>query len=175
MVVRLACVGALLAAAVGKALNFESFIGTLSLLGVGRRLAPVAAAGLVAVEAGTALVLLAGSHPLAGAAALVCLALGFAFASARAMVRRVRVPCSCFGRGGHPLGPRNLVAAALLGGAALLVLAGGVRPLAPSWPLAGQVALAAALLTVLRWLFAAPELAALVRQRHASELEVEPL
>ncbi|HEX7572336.1 MAG TPA: MauE/DoxX family redox-associated membrane protein [Bacteroidota bacterium] len=93
----------LTAASVSKIFAFHPFAMSLSSLAhVPEYLANPAAAGLIALECGTGLLLLSGKSIRIAASAALFLFVAFTVLLSGAIVRGVDVPCNCFGS----LGPR---------------------------------------------------------------------
>ena len=164
---RFAVATALAVAAIAKARSFGAFRLTVAALMPWDRAVTPAAVAVVATEATLAGLLAAGVLATAVAAATLALFLGFTALSLWAARSGLRLRCNCFGRSDRELGKDSLAASLLLAGATLAYLA-LLRRSEPSLTL-GEVPLAAALgvAAVLggRWLLAAGELTAIVRQR----------
>lgn len=136
----------LVAASAGKAVRRESFEGSVAaLVRLDPRAARAAAAGVIASEAGIALLLLAGGRPAAaGMAAALLLFTLFSIAIAVALAKGRRISCNCFGGGGGPITGHDLVRNGMLIAAALfyLVQAPKVQGLdIIAWALLGGTAL----------------------------------
>ena len=167
LTLRFAVATALAVAAIAKARSFVAFRQTVQALTPWDRAVTPATVAVVATEATLAALLAAGVLPSAVAAAALALFLGFTALSLWAARRGLRLRCNCFGRSERELGKDSLAAALLLAGATFAYL-GLLRSTEPSLTL-GELPLAAALgvAAVLggRWLLAAGELTAIVRQR----------
>ncbi len=103
-VARLALGLVLAAASVSKVFTFHPFAMSLSSLAhVPDELANPAAAGLIALECGTGLLLLSGKSLRSAASAALFLFGAFAVVLSTAIVRGVDLPCNCFGSFGPSL------------------------------------------------------------------------
>ena len=164
------------AAAIGKSIKLRRFTATLMMLGIPRRGSRIASAGVILLESATALALLSGHLPLAGFTMMLCAA-AFATSAIIAVKRGLHVPCACFGIASHPLGLRNVGAAAMLFVASLLLLASHRSPplheLVQGAALGGYAALAAVTLLAARWALAAGAVTQLVHDRRAAAFRVD--
>jgi hypothetical protein len=139
-------VGVFAAAAAAKTAGFRAFAGSIRELRIERLLkswlapswllparfvpgdataARVIGGLTIAAELGCAAELLWPSTVRAGAVVEFALLTAFVLVIVRSMRRRSVTACACFGSGGAPLGPAHLVRNAVLGAAAVLVLAHG--------------------------------------------------
>ncbi|MFG2000567.1 MauE/DoxX family redox-associated membrane protein [Spirillospora sp. NPDC048911] len=120
------------AAKAGGRAAFTDFRGWLSsAAAVPAHAAAPVAAGLVALEAATAVAVLVPALALAGFVSAVLLLVAFSAGVRSMMRRRVGVPCRCFGKGRRPPGVLHL----LRNGALLAVAAaGGVLTAADATP-----------------------------------------
>jgi uncharacterized membrane protein YphA (DoxX/SURF4 family) len=164
---RFAVATALAVAAIAKARSFGAFRQTVEALLPWHRVVTPAAVAVVATEATLAALLAAGVLASAVAAATLALFLGFTAVSLWAARRGLRIRCNCFGRSERELGKDSLAASLLLAGATLaylVLLRSTDKSLAHGeLPLAAALGVAAVLGG--RWLLAAGELTAIVRQR----------
>lgn len=177
ILIRICGAAVLGSAALGKSAKFSRFTSTLMALGIPRVPSGIAGVGVILLESATALSLLAGYLPLAGLAMMLC-AGAFAAGAIVAVKRGLYVPCACFGVASHPLGLRNVGAAALLLLASLPLLASHrsapLHHLVYGASLAGYVALAATTLLAVRWVLTAGAVTHLVRDRRAAAFRVDP-
>ncbi|MCW6005689.1 redoxin family protein [Micromonospora sp. CPCC 205371] len=127
LVCRILLGAVLICAAAGKLRHRAAFaafaVSVRRHVGVPRRLAGPAAAGVVAAELGVGGALLSGLAPAMAFLAAAVLLLPFTAVLVRSVRRRLAVPCNCFGRTGDPVAGRHvarngvLLAAAAIGGA----------------------------------------------------------
>ncbi len=169
LALRFAVAAVLGLAALAKARSFGDFRRTVDALT--RRGATPIAAAVVATEATFAVLLAAGVVATAVAAATLALFLGFSALSLWAARSGRHLQCNCFGSGDRELGKESLATSVLLAAATLGYLALLLNN-APSLglgdaPLAALVGITAALAG--RWLLAAGDLTAIVRQRRLLE------
>jgi uncharacterized membrane protein YphA (DoxX/SURF4 family) len=174
LTLRFAVAAVLAMAAVAKVRSFGDFRRTVDVLTRWPRGATAIAAVVVATEGTLAVLLAAGVLATAIAAATLALFLGFAALSVWAVRRGLQVQCNCFGSGDRELGNDSLatsalLAAATLGYVALLwhdepSLALGDVPLVVLLGITGALAG--------RWLLAAEDLTAIVRQRRLLEKDL---
>jgi hypothetical protein len=169
LTLRFAVATVLAVAGLAKARSFGSFRRTIDALVPWRRGVTATAAAVVAGEAILAVLLGAGVT-----ASAVAVFLGFAALSLWAGRRGLHVHCNCFGAGDRELGNDSLATSLLLATATLGYWALLQRK-EPSLAL-GDVPLTALLgiAAVLggRWLLAASDLAAIVRQRRLLERDL---
>ena len=173
LALRFAVAAVLAVAALAKARSFGDFRRTVEALVPQGGATPIAAA-VVVTEATLAVLLAAGVLPTAVAAATLALFLGFSALSLWADHRGLQVSCNCFGSGDRALGKESLATSALLGAATLGYLALLLND-EPSLglgdvPLAVLLGITAALAG--RWLLAAGDLTAIVRQRRLLEKDL---
>jgi hypothetical protein len=137
------CAAVLVHGAAGKLPRPSEFAHTLEGLGAGVVLARVGALAVLVSEATVATGLLVMPSMSLWRAATVALATGFAAAGAWAAARGLEVSCHCFGRTGHRLGRRQIVALPCWSAAVALA---DLAP--PAWPPATGVLLLTALVVV---------------------------
>jgi uncharacterized membrane protein YphA (DoxX/SURF4 family) len=172
LALRFAVAAVLAVAALAKARSFGDFRRTVDAL-VPRGAKPLAV-GVVVTEAALAALLASGVVPTAVAAAALVLFLGFSALSFWAVRSGVQLRCNCFGSGDRELGKDSLETSALLAAATLgylALLVNGEPSLGPGdVPLAVLLGIAVALAG--RWLLAAGDLTAIVRQRRLLEKDL---
>lgn len=161
-------------AAIAKARGFGSFRTTVeAVVPWHRGVVPVAVA-VIATEGTLAVLLAVGVAPSAVAATTVALFLCFAAISFWAVRRELRVQCNCFGAGDRELGKDSLETSLLLAAAALAywALLQRVEPSLTLGELPLAVFLGVAAVLGARWLLAAGEVFAIVRQRRRLESDL---
>jgi len=174
LTLRFAVATVLAVAATVKARDFETFQRTVRALVT--RGAGLVSAGVIAIEATLAALLVSGLVPSAVAGATVVLFLGFSALSVWAMRSGVHLSCNCFGSSDRELGRDSLETSLLLAAASLAYLA-LLQSTQPSLTL-GEAPLAAllgvAVVMAARWLLALRALVPVVRQRRVLERELAP-
>lgn len=156
-------------------LTVSDVLGMLAIPGEGR-IADLAAALVLTVEAGLALSFAVGLSPTTTAIAAVSLLSLFGLTSIAARVRSAHIECMCFGPTGSMLGLGTLLRALGLGSVAMAYLfvarhdvsagfSGGVRQLVPLLALVGAAAL------IMQWIEIAPSIGTLVRERRSASDE----
>jgi uncharacterized membrane protein YphA (DoxX/SURF4 family) len=173
LTLRFAVATVLAVAALAKARSFGGFRRTVAAILPWRRGVALVSAAVIGIEVTLAVLLASGLAPSAVAAAAFVLFLGFAALSLWAVRSGLHVSCNCFGSSDRELG-RDSLETSLLLVAATLAYWGLLRSGTPSLTL-GEAPVAALLgvFAVLgaRWLLAAGELGALVRQRRLLDEE----
>lgn len=160
-------------AALAKARDFAAFRQTVDALTPWRSGDSLVAAGVIGAEGALAALLAAGVLESAVAAATLVLFLCFAGISLWAVRSGIHVHCNCFGRSDRELGRDSLRSSLLLAGATLVYLAalqGSDSIALREVPLALGLGVGAVLAG--RWLLAAGQLAAIVRQRRGLERDL---
>jgi hypothetical protein len=161
-------------AAGAKARSFRAFVRTVEAVVPRERTARAAAAAVIVVEAALAVLLAAGVWVNAVSLATLALFLGFAAVSLWATRHELHVRCNCFGQSERELGRDSLITSVLLAGATVAYWALLRRTDDSLTPGELPVALVLGVAAVLgaRWLFAARELAGIVRQRKVLERDL---
>jgi uncharacterized membrane protein YphA (DoxX/SURF4 family) len=174
LTLRFALAIVLAVAAVAKARSFGDFTRTVGAVILLRRGVSAIAAGTVATEAALAVLLAVGVLPRVVALATLALFVAFAGISLWAARRGLHVNCNCFGRSERELGKDSLETSGLLAVAALvyLVLLQVEEPSLSLGELPLAIGLGIGAVLAGRWLFAARDLTAIVRQRRALDRDL---
>jgi hypothetical protein len=171
---RFALAVVLAVAAAAKARSFGAFVRTVDAVLPSQRTARAAAGAVIAVEAALAALLAAGVWVNAVSLATLALFLGFAAISVWATRRELHLRCNCFGQSERELGKDSLVTSLLLAGAtvAYWALLQGTDESLSLVELPVALVLGVAVVLAARWLFAAGELARIIRQRKVLESDL---